>query len=76
MEAALFLQSGSSQQLTACKKPDLLEFIGNVIIFTGQNSHHPLMLDTSKYALFPGHIQLLTTSADDPTLWLLPEHQR
>ena len=26
------------------------------------------MLSTSKNVLFPGHIHLLTTSADDPTL--------
>ena len=32
------------------------------------------MLATSKNVLFPGHNHLLTTGADDPTLWLLPEH--
>ena len=30
------------------------------------------MLATSKNVLFPGHNQLLTTSTDDPTLWLSP----
>ena len=30
------------------------------------------MLATSKNVLFPGHNHLLTTGADDPTLWLLP----
>ena len=34
------------------------------------------MLSTSKYVLFSGHNYLLTTGADDPTLWLSPEHQR
>ena len=34
------------------------------------------MLATSKNALFPGYNHLLTTSTDDPTLWLLPEHQQ
>ena len=31
---------------------------------------------TSKNVSFPGHNHLLTTSTDDPALWLLPEHQR
>ena len=34
------------------------------------------MLTTSKNILFPGHNHLLTTSTDDPTLSLSPEHQR
>ena len=34
------------------------------------------MLTTSKNVLFPGHNHLLTIGADDPTYWLLPEHQR
>ena len=34
------------------------------------------MLATSKNVLFPGHNHLLTTSTDDPTLSLSPEHQR
>ena len=34
------------------------------------------MLATSKNVLFPGPNHLLTTGADDPTLCLLPEHQR
>ena len=34
------------------------------------------MLATSKNVLFPGHNHLLTTGTDDPTLWLLPKHQR
>ena len=34
------------------------------------------MLATSKNVLFPGHNHLLTTSTDDPTLWLLPKRQR
>ena len=29
----------------------------------------------SKNVLFPGHTHLLTTSTDDPTLWLSPERQ-
>ena len=33
------------------------------------------MLATSENVLFPGHNHLLTTSPDDPTLWLLPENQ-
>ena len=33
------------------------------------------MLATSKNVLFPGHNHLLTTSTDDPALWLSPEHQ-
>ena len=31
------------------------------------------MQATSKNVLFPGHNYLLTTSTDDPTLWLSPE---
>ena len=31
------------------------------------------MLATSENLLFPDHDHLLTTSADDPTVWLLPE---
>ena len=34
------------------------------------------MLVTSTNVLFPGHNYLLTTGTDDPTLSLLPEHQR
>ena len=34
------------------------------------------MLSTSKSVRFPGHNHLLTTGADDPTLWLSPEHQQ
>ena len=34
------------------------------------------MLATSKNVLFPGHKHLLTTGADNLTLYLLPEHQR
>ena len=34
------------------------------------------MLATSKNSLCPGHNHLITTGADDPTLWLSPEHQR
>ena len=34
------------------------------------------MLATSKNVIFPGHKYLLTTSTDDPTLWLLPERQQ
>ena len=34
------------------------------------------MVSTSKDVLFPGDNHLLTTGADDPTLWLLLEHQR
>ena len=34
------------------------------------------MLATSKYVPFPSHNHLLTTGADDPTLWLSSEHQR
>ena len=34
------------------------------------------MLATSKNVLFPGHNHLLTTSADDLTLWLSPKQQR
>ena len=34
------------------------------------------MLATSKNVLFPGHNHLLTTSADEPTLWLSLECQR
>ena len=30
------------------------------------------MLATSKNVLFPGHNHLLSTRADDPSLWLLP----
>ena len=30
------------------------------------------MLATSKNVIFSGHYDLLTTDADDPTLWLLP----
>ena len=33
-----------------------------------------IMLATSKNVLFPGHNHLLTTGADNPTLWLSPEH--
>ena len=33
------------------------------------------MLAISKHVPFLGHNHLLTTGADDPTLWLLPEHQ-
>ena len=33
------------------------------------------MLVTSKNVLFPGHNNLLTTNADDSTLWLSPECQ-
>ena len=33
------------------------------------------MLSTSKNVQFPGHNHLLTTSADDQTLKLLPERQ-
>ena len=32
------------------------------------------MLATFKHALFPGHNHLLTTSADDPSLWISPWH--
>ena len=39
--------------------------------------HQPTtMLSTSKNVLFPGHNYLLTTSADDPTLWLSSGSQR
>ena len=31
------------------------------------------MLATSKNVLFPGHNYMLTTGADDPTLWFSPE---
>ena len=34
------------------------------------------MLATSKNVLFPGHNHLLTTGADDLTLWLSPKHQQ
>ena len=34
------------------------------------------MLATSENVLFPGHNHLLTTSTDNPTLWLLPTHQQ
>ena len=34
------------------------------------------MLATSKNVVFPGHNLLLTTSADDQTLYLLPKHQQ
>ena len=34
------------------------------------------MLATSKNVLIPGHIHLLTTGTDDPTLRLSPECQR
>ena len=34
------------------------------------------MLSTSKSVLFPGHNHLLTTSTDDPTLWLPPDGQQ
>ena len=46
--------------------------------YTGQKSYNPPanhMLSTSKNVLFPGHNHLLTISADDPSLWLSPEHQ-
>ena len=33
------------------------------------------MLATSKNVLFPGHNHLLTTGADDPSIWLSPERQ-
>ena len=33
------------------------------------------MLSTSKNVLFPGHNHLLTSGADDPTLWLSSECQ-
>ena len=33
------------------------------------------MLSTSKNVLFPGHIHLLTTGADDPTLWHSVDNQ-
>ena len=33
------------------------------------------MLSTFENNLIPGHNHLLTTSADDPTLWLSPERQ-
>ena len=43
---------------------------------TGQKSHyiHQLttMLPTSNNILFPGHNHLLTTGADDPSLYLSP----
>ena len=35
-----------------------------------------IMLSTSKNVLFPGHNHLLTTGADNPTLWLSPELQQ
>ena len=43
-----------------------------------KNTIHQLttMVSASKNALFPGHNHLLTTSADDPILWLSHEHQR
>ena len=34
------------------------------------------MLATTKNVLFPGHNHLLTTSTDDPTLWLSPNRQQ
>ena len=34
------------------------------------------MISTSKNVLFPGHDHLLTTSADDPSLLLSPEHKK
>ena len=34
------------------------------------------MLSTPKNVLFPGHNHLLTTGANDPSLWLSAEHQR
>ena len=34
------------------------------------------MLATYKNVPFPGYNQLLATGTDDPTLWLLPEHQQ
>ena len=34
------------------------------------------MLATSKNVLFPGHYHLLTTGADDPSLWISPERQQ
>ena len=34
------------------------------------------MLPTSKNVLFLGYNHLLTTGTGDPTLWLLPQHQR
>ena len=34
------------------------------------------MLATYKNVLYPGHNHLLTTSTDDPTLWLSPECQQ
>ena len=35
-----------------------------------------IMLSASKNMPFPGQCHLLTTSADDPTLQLLPERQQ
>ena len=34
------------------------------------------LLTTSENVQFPGHNHILTTSTDDPSLWLSPEHQR
>ena len=48
-------------------------------MYTGQkNTIHQVttMLATSKNVLLPGYNHLLTTSADDPTLSLLPQRQR
>ena len=42
---------------------------------TTQKKPLSTMLATSKKVLFPGHNHLLTTGADDPSLWLSPEHQ-
>ena len=41
------------------------------ITLTGQKKPLSTMLATSKNVLFPGHSHLLTTDADDLTLWLL-----
>ena len=37
-------------------------------------NHHAI--HPSKNVLFPGHNHLLTTGADEPILWLPPEHQQ
>ena len=49
-----------------------------VVVHSVKKNYPPAttMLFTSTNVLFPGHNHLLTTGAEDLTVWLSPEHQR
>ena len=52
---------------------EIMHVAGSCFTFTAQKAtihQETTMLATSKNLLFPGRNYLLTTGADDPTLWL------